>query len=537
MRLKLAEQLRCQSRLHHLPVAIVMALSTLQGALAQQEVPSEPQFSLRSFEVSGNTLLAPSMVNERLAGFAGDKRRFADIEAARRALEALYLQAGYATVQVTLPEQEISSGVIRLVVREMRLGSITLVSADHHDLDNVKASLPGLVEGQVPNTVAVAESLRLANDNPSKQTQLLFKPDPASNRVDAVLRLEDEKPWKGFITLDNTGNSDTGNTRLSLGYQHANLFNRDHVLTLQYITSVEKPQDVSIYGFGYRWPLYDRADAIDLYAGYSDVNSGTVAGLFNVSGKGTIVGARYTHPFIKTSEIEHKLAAGIDYRAYENNVDLSGVALGSDITVHPLSLTWSSLWKKDSTQLNGYATWLHNLPGGSKGEDADFAVARSGADASYQLFRLGGNASQQFAGDWQWRLALDAQYTREPLVPGEQFGLGGQDSVRGFAERAVSGDRGWRTGLEIFTPELGVKTGIAGARLRFSAFVEGGRVQRLEALPGETPSDGIASVGLGMRFGIAKSLSIRLDYGHVIHGGGDQNNGTDRLHGSIAYVF
>lgn len=537
MGLKPAKRLHRQTSLNHLPVAIVMSLVMCQSAMAQQAAPSEPQFSIKSFEVAGNTLLTPTKVNEQLAGFSGDKRRFSDIEAARRALEALYLQAGYSTVQVTLPEQEISSGVIRLVVREMKLGSVTLLSAGHHDLDNVRASLPGLVEGQVPNTIAVAESLRLANDNPSKQTQLLFKPDPANNRVDAVLRLEDEKPWKAFLSLDNTGNSDTGNTRLSLGYQHANLFNRDHVVTLQYITSVEKPQDVSIYGFGYRWPLYDRADAIDLYAGYSDVNSGTVAGLFNVSGKGTIVGARYTHPFIKTSEIEHKLAAGIDYRAYENNIDQSGVALGSSVTVHPISLTWSSLRKSDSTQLNGYATWLHNLPGGSQGQDADFAMARSGAAASYQLFRLGANASQQFAGDWQWRLALDAQYTREPLVPGEQFGLGGQDSVRGFAERAVSGDRGWRTGLEVFTPEMGGKTGIDGARLRFSVFVEGGQVHRLQSLPGETTDESIASVGFGMRFGIAKSLSIRLDYGHVIHGGGDQNNGADKLHGSIAYVY
>lgn len=533
----LAGQLRYQSRLQQFPFAIVMALSAWQGALAQQEAPSEPQFSIRSFEVTGNSLLTTTTVSERLAGFVGDKRRFADIEAARRALEAVYLQAGYATVQVTLPEQEISSGMIRLVVREMKLGSITLIPADHHDLDNVRASLPGLVEGQVPNTVAVAESLRLANENPSKQTQLLFKPDAASNRVDAVLRLDDEKPWKGFVTLDNTGNKDTGNTRLSVGYQHSNLFNRDHVLTIQYITSVEQPQNVSIYGFGYRLPLYDHADAIDIFAGYSDVNSGMVAGLFNVSGKGKIVGARYTHPFVKTSEFEQKLAAGIDYRAYQNNIDQSGTALGSDVTVHPISLTWSGLWKNNSTQLNGYATWLHNLPGGSKGRDADFALVRSGANANYQLFRLGTNASQQFAGDWQWRVALDAQGAREPLVPGEQFGLGGQDSLRGFAERAVNGDRGWRGSLEIFTPELGSHTGIDRARLRFSAFVEAGRVQRLAALPGEVPGDGIASVGLGMRFGIAKSLSIRLDYGHVVRGGGDQSDGANRLHGSVAYVF
>ncbi len=513
---------------------------SLLGLAAEPEVfspPAEPQFPIRQFQVEGNSLLQAANIDTLMAGFTGAERRFADIESARQSLEAQYIQAGYSTVRVVLPEQEISAGTIRLVVQEMKLGTVEFIAAQHHDLDNVRASLPGLVEGSVPNTVAIAESLRLANENPSKQTNLLFKPDPVGRRVDALLRLEDEKPWKVFTSLDNTGTPETGRTRLGVGYQHANLFNRDHVVTVQYITSVEKSDKVSIYGFGYRLPLYEQADALDFYAGYSDVNSGTIAGLFNVSGKGTILGGRYTHNFTKNSAFEHKLAFGLDYRAYENNVDANGIDLGTDVTVHPLNLTWSSHWKGNTTQAGGYAIWLANLPGGSKGSDSDFAATRFGAQADYQLIRLGGNISQEIADDWQLRLALDTQYTHEPLVPGEQFGIGGQDSVRGFDERSISADRGWRTSLELFTPDLGNQTGLPDARLRFSAFVEGGHTHRIDALPGEVINEGIASAGLGMRFGLGKALSVRLDYGHVLDGGAAIGKGHDKWHGSIAYVF
>ncbi len=39
------------------------------------------------------------------------------------------------------------------------------------------------------------------------------------------------------LSLDNTGTSQTGDTRIGAGFQYANLFNRDHVLNVQYITS------------------------------------------------------------------------------------------------------------------------------------------------------------------------------------------------------------------------------------------------------------------------------------------------------------
>lgn len=520
-----------------LALAHGLAMSGLCTQAADLQAPDEPQFTIREFQVEGNSLLSSASIGPLVSGFTGAQRRFADVEAARRALEKQYLKAGYSTVRVILPEQEVSAGTVRLVVQEMKLGTVEIVSAKHHDADNVRASVPNLIEGQVPNTVAIAVSLQLANENPSKQTHVLFRPDPDGKRIDALLRLEDEKPWKVFISLHNTGTSATGNTRAGIGYQNANLFNRDHVATVQYITSVEKPSDVSIYGLGYRVPLYSSANAIDVYAGYSDVNSGTVTSLFNVSGKGTILGARYTHHFTKTSPFEHKISAGLDYRAYENNITAAGTQLGANVTVHPLSLTWSGSWKGTATQSGGYATWLQNIPGGSRGNDADFAAARTGADAHYQFLRLGANLNQQLPGDWQLRLALDTQYSSEPLVSGEQFGLGGQDSVRGFAERIVNGDRGWRYGLEIFTPDIGSMTKIADARLRLSAFLEGGQAHRINAQPGETANEGIASTGLGMRFGIGKALSVRLDWGHVLDGGGAVQKGDNKIHGSIAYVF
>ena len=76
------------------------------------------------------------------------------------------------------------------------------------------------------------------------------------------------------------------------------------------------------------------------------------------------LGGRYSHNFTKTSTFEHKLSLGLDYRAYTNNIDYLGQPIGTDVTVHPVSLTYNGQWQGRSSQAGYYATALHNIPGG-----------------------------------------------------------------------------------------------------------------------------------------------------------------------------
>jgi hemolysin activation/secretion protein len=518
------------------PALVCLTCLLASGVLqAHAADPAEPRFDIRRYAVAGNSVLPAAEVEALLAAYAGSGRQLDDIESARQALTGLYARHGYTTVLVELPEQDISDGTVRLQVRELQVGQVRVLAARHHGDGNVRHSLPGLVEGQVPNTIELAESLRLANENPSKRTQFLFKPTDDAARIDALLRIEDESPVKTYVTLDDSGTAATGRSRLGIGYQHANLFDRDHVLTLQAIGSPEKADAVAILGAGYRLPLYRSADSLDFYAGYSDVSSGSLPGVANVSGKGAILGGHYTYNLAKTSAFEHRLTAGLDYRAYQNDIDSNGTQLGHDVTVHPVVLGYAGQWQGRTAEVGWSVSYSHNLPGGAKGTDSDFQAARTGADANYQLLRLNAHYSQSFAKDWQVRLGLDAQYTDQPLVSGEQFGLGGRDSVRGFSERAVNRDRGLRLGVEVFTPDYGGSLPIDGANLRLSAFLEGGR--GLDAAPAMNPAETIGSAGLGLRLGWQKALSLRIDYGRVINGDGERDQGDGRFHASLAYTF
>lgn len=516
-----------------LAVALALALATLSHAAAQENDPIG-RFDIARFSVEGNSLLAPAVLDALLAPHAGMRRDFGDVQRALEALEAAYHQRGYKLVTVVLPEQELNEGVVRLQVLETRIGSVKVQGNRHFDTENVRRSLPALREGDAPLLDDISASLRLANENPAKQTRLQLRSGAREGEVNATLAVEDEKPWSVGLTLDNSGSKATGDHNIGLLYRHANVGGRDHVLSLQYQTTVEKPSRVAVYGVGYHIPLYTLGDSIDLYATHSDVDSGTVsAGILDlrISGKGTVLGARYNQTLLRTENHQSRLIYGIDHKAYRSDVRIQGFAaqLGSDVTVRPLSLMYAGTWTPRSTMLSYYVVGVHNLSGGENGGRADFAAARFNAPASWKALRYGASLSHAYASGWQVRLHVGGQYSPDALVPGEQFGAGGA-SVRAYNEREVSADSGYTGGVELYTPNLCASLSWENAQCRVLGFIEGARLSRNDPLPGEFSRASIGSIGLGWRLSLPRHLSLQLDLGHALASTGTTASGDNRLH-------
>jgi hemolysin activation/secretion protein len=488
---------------------------------ADEKQDAVPHFEIIRFQVEGNTLLDTAKMEKLLVPFTGKDRDFGTVQEAMDALENAYHSRGYSTVVVTLPEQELEKGVVRLQVMENRIGKFTIEGNHYFDQANIRRSLPALRQGEIPNLHAVSRSLKQANENPAKKINLQLLNSDKENEVDANLEVQDERPWKVGITADNTGTRDTGFTRVGALLQHANVFNRDHLLTLQYITSPEKLDKVSIYSAGYQIPFYSLGSSLQFIGAYSNVDSGTISAAganMGVSGKGTILGTHYNQNLNRIGNYEHKVTLALDYRAYENNVDLQGFQIGNNVTVHPVSLTYAGILALGNVNAGFYLTGLQNIPGDWDGRDtqADFEAARTGASRSYNIFRYGANVSYAFGGDWQARALINGQLTNDSLVPGEQYGIGGATSVRGFQERQISNDEGYSGSVELYTPDICKLFGVTAFQSRFLAFYDRGYVSRRSPLPGETVSAEIASIGPGLRITDGKRFTLATDLGFVV---------------------
>ena len=538
-------------------VCLAAALHCTPGWAQSPSAPApqqDPRFEIQRFVVEGATLISSAEIAVASGPFVGKHKDFSDVQRALEAIERLYSGKGYSAVQVILPEQELDRGEVHFKVVEAKVGKVVVEGNKFFDEANVRASLPALRPGVSPNVNEIARSLKVANENPAKQSTALLRGGAEEGTVDAVIRVTDEKSVKYSMTLDNTGTPETGTFRLAFGYQNANVWNRDHVLSAQYVISPHEAENphtvrlwpnprVDIYGASYRIPLYGRGDTIDVSAGYSNVTSGLVSGgfgQFNVAGAGAIFGIRYNVNLPKQGELDHRLSFGLDWRGYDNRTTIAGssVAVLPDVTVHPINVTYSGLYRSSASETSFYVGGYKNLPGGNDGDTKVFDTFRPGAVPGYTIWRFGLGHNQAFGDDWQGRFAFSGQTTRNRLISGEQFGIGGADSVRGFLEREVSNDSGFRYSMEAYTPDFGGKIPwVSGVRARNVFFYDWGRVKRFNPLPGEIRQQGIASFGVGIRVSHGTNFSFRLDYGIVLDDGGNQGNWEGRPHATVSYIF
>src|SRR5688500_17916947 len=95
-----------------LTMGALMPCAAVAGEAPSAEASAAPRFEISRFEVSGNTLLTPREVDRTFAPYTGANKDFGDIQRALESLEQAYRNRGFGAVQVLLPEQDITRGVV-----------------------------------------------------------------------------------------------------------------------------------------------------------------------------------------------------------------------------------------------------------------------------------------------------------------------------------------------------------------------------------------------------------------------------------------
>lgn len=533
------------------PAGCCIAFGFYIGTAFAQAPPvpvNQPQKApVRAVLVEGNTLLSEATLRGMTAGLAGSERTMAELNAVAARLQDAYRDAGYGGVVVYIPEQQAATGDMLIRVVEGKLAAVRVTGNSYFDTGNIRAGLPGLQEGSTPQVGHIDRDIQLSNDNPAKNVKVTLMAGARPGDIDAEVNVTETDPVQFLAGYNNTGNHATGRHRLSLGIQHANLFGRDHVGTLQYQTSPEDPGRVKIFSAGYRIPLYSLAASLDAFVAHSSVSNGstvTPAGPLSFTGRGTVVGLRANRNLDRIGEYDHHVTLGLDWRDYQDDCSLGEfgpAGCGSaavDVTTMPVSVSYTG--QKQGPQLAyGISAGLSVNAGGSG--RATFDAARPGATRTYAITRAAGFIDRAFNAGALAGLSingrLDLQYSPHALISGERFGIGGANSVRGYQEREMAGDSGALVRVEAAPAPIDLPGGI---RARPYLFIDHGRIVNHRDMPcrgtAET-SCKLTGAGLGVRFAMGRKASASLDIGRALERGITTLPGDVRGHVSINLIF
>ena len=244
------------------------AVTASASTSTSTNAPAAQRLSVKQYEVVGNTLLPEAVVKSATSDYTGDSIDFATLRKALASLQLAYRGRGFATVSVTLPQQKLTNGIVRIQVVEGRITEIRVEGNRWFSSNNVRSALPGLTTNLILNSKLFQAELDLANANRDRQIYPQIQPGPEPGTTSMLLKVKDQFPLHGRFELNNQATPDTPELRGSASAQYNNLWQLEHSLGLSYGFTLEqfKGGDANLfdqpllanYSTFYRLPLGSR---------------------------------------------------------------------------------------------------------------------------------------------------------------------------------------------------------------------------------------------------------------------------------------
>jgi hemolysin activation/secretion protein len=531
---------------HHLKVALWLLAGMAAAAnavAADGAAPAAeqglPRFDIYQYVVGGNSVLSALAIELAVTPYLGERKTLRDVEGARAALEKAYQKAGYLTVAVSIPEQAVDTGEVALNVVEGEVDRLRVSGAEYTLPSSVKAAVPELAEGKVPNfPVLQAQVAALSRTADARVTPVL-KAGVLPGTVEVQLDVDDQLPLHGSVEVNNRQTPNTTATRLSTSLRYDNLWQRRHSVSLTLQAAPERPSDARVASLSYTLPVEPIGSVLSLYAVHS---RSQFASLANAPGLGLLgnsdtAGLRLSSTFGAGTDMPQTVSAGLDYKDIAQTVKVrGGGSSDSPISYVPLVASYNGslmagerLSALDLTLTTGVRGLLGNT-------DARFSAKRVGASANFLSVR-GGLAHTEPLGRWSLYAKLDVQQSTGPLVPTEQMVAGGADSVRGYLEGEMAGDIGLRTTLELRTPRVALGSASSDWRLGGLVFVDLARLRTLQAVAPQPRFSSLGGAGLGLRLSAPAGLSLEADLARALVAGDATRSGDLRLHARALWAY
>jgi len=496
-------------------------------------------FDILEFQVEGNTKLTKMQVEAAVYPQMGEKKTIADVEKARESLEKAYHEAGYLTVLVDIPEQDVDKKIVKLNVTEGKVGTLRVRDSKYYTLGRIKELSPSVAEGEVPHFPTVQKDIARLNRTSDKRVTPVMRAGKAFGTVDVDLKVEDNLPLHASLELNDRYTQDTSRLRLSGMIRYDNLWQREHSLSLNFQTSPQNTSEVQVFSANYLM-RFDESDLMLAMYGVKSNSSVAAIGGINILGKSTILGARLIKPLPGLDNFYHSISFGLDYKDIKQTVEF-GQTYNTPVTYMPLSAVYSGTWQDPSgiTQLGTGVTFGFR---GLVADDAEFkakrwnTVTNTYAKPDFFVVKADLSRTQALPYGLQGYAKVDGQFSGDLLVPNEQYLAGGTDTVRGYLESQAAGDKAVHSTLELRSPQL-FKNIAWMQDFKVVGFYDIAQLTVIDPSAGQTGKIVLSGAGIGMRMKAWNRINFNLDVATPLKDYGVTKQGDIASHMRIWYEF
>lgn len=501
--------------------------------------PDSPP-NVKGVEVLDENLLVPDGVTEALESYIDGPLSLKVVNDIARETVLAYRKAGLPVVDVAFPEQDVSTGVLQLVVVVATAGEITL-KGNKFFKDDIYLRSFRLEPGDVIKADKVNGDLRYLNRSPYRNVGVVYSPGEEFGQTNLTLETEERRPYSAYIGYDDTGNELIGIDRMFFGLEWGNVFGLDHQAGYQYTTTTEF-DGLHAHAASYRIPFAKTRHELILLAGYVESLAQIPAAgeILETGGQSTQLSGLYSIPMPDVFDYTTDLRFGFDFKSTNNNLEFGGAELiDSTAEIYQFSAGFQAVKRQDFGRqiLQSKLVWS---PGdlSSHNSDDDFQQLRGLGSADY--FYWNGEFTQivNLPKDFILVAEIEGQVSNNNLLPSETMVLGGVSSIRGFEQNITRADEGIRMSVELYAPAMqplnkagfGEFIDIEDENARLFGFYDYAWASNVDLLPGEANSLSLGGAGLGLEYRLARYLSLQIAYGWQVAQSGFDDDQTARWH-------
>lgn len=509
-----------------------------------EALPSQVEGTImvQNFQIEGSTVFSEEELAKVTQNFTGREISFAELVKAADAVTKLYVDAGYITSGAYIPANQTfnqEGSLVSIKVVEGSLESIKVSGTKRLSSNYVRSRL-AIATGKPLNQKKLLKALQLLQINPllkNISAELATGVEPGTSILE--VKVTEAKTRNAQIKLDNSRIPSIGSFQRQVQLNESNLLGLGDGLNISYSNT----DGSDSWNASYTLPINPRNGTLQI--NYSNSSTKVIEEPFDIldiEGDSQEYGITFRQPLIQTPSKE--FAVGITASRRESDIGFLETLAGERLPYPSPGADENGRTKVSAVRF--FQDWTQR-------SSKEVIAARSQLSVGVNAFdaTVNDNAPDSefisWRGQAQWVRLLapetlllvrgDIQLADRALLPSEQIGIGGLNTVRGYRQDLLLTDNGLLASAELRYPVLRVPK-IKGL-LSITPFIDFGTAWNSSDVSRAPIEDNtIVSTGLGLLWQQSDRLSARFDWGIPLVSV-DSNNNTwqeNGLYFSILYT-
>jgi len=519
------DQSRTEKRKQLSPLdEVQLDLPEIKQALPQ---PQSPPFLVRQIRVQGVTLLTPEEMKDLAAPYVGREETLEQLGKLVESITEAYRKRGYLTTEAYIPPQDIQNGEMTIGVQEGYVGQISIEGSRFYNPRLIRRSIR-LKPSKLLNFRTLERDLNQLNRfNDGFKVKAFLSAGDQPGQTHIRIRVAEKQPFQVSGTYDNQGRPFIGWYRGGVEFRDDSLTTLGDRLYGRWIGA----QGTQVAMGSYTLPLNRFGTELSTSFAYSRVHV-----MLPVEQPPLIIGKAYNTTVTLSQPLgrERRWTAdvGLNFQQVSSYFDGDKTSY-VDIRALQHGLTYSRYDRLGRTYARAQNT---------------FAFHMGGNNSTVSFWKVEGLFNRLVTLPKGNLLILKAytQMTPDALPASEQFQIGGENTVRGYTEGLLIGDRGVNLGVEDRFPIPGLKkiSPWLGSRIQGVIFYDFGKVwldhSNVNFVSGVSDTSQrtfLQSVGFGCRAQLTRFLQGFIDVGFGLNNRKDvepeRRQPTARVHFGI----